>query len=118
MFETILLNEVRAYNEYANKHRDLFYYGVRGAGDIDLIVQLAKKTKSAPDKIVAIEFKLGSSWRSEWAKSLDLLNKEHNHTVVTKSILVYTGTRLEQHGNVQVVPFRDFLDQLHRGEIF
>ena len=33
LFETFLLNEVRAYNEYANKHRDLFYYAVRGAGD-------------------------------------------------------------------------------------
>jgi uncharacterized protein len=118
LFETFLLNEVRAYNEYANKHRDLFYYAVRGGGDIDLVVQVAKKTKLAPDKVIAIEFKLGSSWRSDWAKSLDLLNKDPKQTVVSRSILVYTGMRQERHGRVELLPVREFLDQLHVGQIF
>ena len=118
LFETYMLNEVRAYNDYQSRHRDLFYYSVRSAGDIDLVIQLEKKTKTKPDKIIAIEFKLGSSWRSEWAKTLAILDEERSKTVVEKMIIVYTGPGRATHGRVDLIPVNDFLMDLHSGKIF
>ncbi len=118
LFETFLLNEVRVYNEYAEKHRDIFYYSVRSSGDVDVVVQLAKRNKSSPDKILAIEFKLGSSWRSEWAKSLQILDEDKGKTIVTRSILVYTGSKFMRQGSIEVYPVESFLKLLHGGELF
>ncbi len=118
LFETYLLNEVRAYNEYAAKKRDLFYYGVRGSGEVDLIIQLKKKTKNSPDHIISIEFKLGTSWRSEWARSLNILNENSNATKVERLIVVYTGEHREQHEQVELMPVKDFLEILHTGQLF
>lgn len=118
LFETFMLNEVRAYNEYRAKHRDLFYYAVRGAGDIDLVIQLEKKTKTKPDKIIAIEFKLGTSWRSDWAKTLLILGEKRSKSIVDRMIIVYTGSERSKHGAVELMPVNDFLDDLHTGKIY
>lgn len=118
LFETFMLNEIRAYNDYQGKHRDLFYYGTRTSGDIDLIIQLQKPTRDVPDQVIAIEFKLGSSWRSEWAKSLLILNEDPNKTVTARTIVVYMGSVRQQHGKVEVIPVLDFLDDLQDGKIF
>ena len=118
LFETYMLNEVRAYNEYHARHRDLFYYSVRSAGDVDLIIQLEKKTKTKPDKIIAVEFKLGTSYRSEWAKSLLILKEDRSKSTVEKLIIVYTGSQRSSHGAVELVPANDFLEDLYNGKIF
>jgi predicted AAA+ superfamily ATPase len=118
LFETYLLNEIRAYNDYAGKNRDLFYYAVRGSGDIDLVIQLSKQTKTRPDKVIAIELKLGSSWRSEWAKSLLILNENPAKSVVERSIIVYSGSQREMRSSVELIPVNDFLQELRSGKIF
>ena len=113
-----MLNEVRAYNEYQAKHRDLFYYSIRSAGDVDLVIQLEKKTKTRPDKIICIEFKLGGSWRSDWAKSLLILGEDHSKSKVERFIVVYTGSQRTVHGAVELMPVNAFLNDLHNGLIF
>ena len=118
LFETYMLNEVRAYNEYQAKHRDLFYYSVRSAGDVDLVIKLEKKTQTKPDKIICIEFKLGTSWRSEWAKSLLILNEDRSKSTVERLIVVYTGSQRFTHGAIELMPVKDFLNDLHNGMIF
>jgi predicted AAA+ superfamily ATPase len=118
LFETYLLNEVRAYNEYRGRHRDLFYYSVRSSGDVDLIIQLEKKSASKPDKVIAVEFKLGTSWRSDWAKSLLILNEDHSKSAVERMIIVYTGDKRAKHGPVELLPAFEFLTDLYDGRIF
>ena len=46
------MNEVRAYNAYSKKFREIFYYGVSGTMEIDLVIQTQKKTASRPDKVI------------------------------------------------------------------
>ena len=43
-FETLVLNELRAYNAYADRHRDIAYYKSEGGLEIDFVVELKKKT--------------------------------------------------------------------------
>jgi predicted AAA+ superfamily ATPase len=118
LFETWLLNEIRCYNDYSRRNRDLFYYAVRSGGDIDLIIQLEKRTKTRPDKVIAIEFKLGRHWRSEWAKFLTIFQSAPSKTIVTRKIIVYTGTQRRREGDIDVLPVDDFLSELHAGSVF
>lgn len=117
-FETFMLNEIRAYNEYSRKRLDLFYYAIRSRGDVDLVIQKQKRSKTQPDIIIALEFKLGTSWRSEWAKALYVLNESPKITKVERSIIVYCGKNREQHGHVELWPVLEFLEKLHAGEFF
>ena len=118
LFETYCLNEVRAYNDYSGKRRDLFYYAVRTGGDIDLIIQLRKKTKNSPDCVIAIEFKCGKTWRSEWGRMLNNLDSDTTITQVLRRIVVYTGLARERHGEVELMPIDAFLGELHQGKVF
>jgi predicted AAA+ superfamily ATPase len=38
-FEALIINEVRAYNRYLKKARDLFYYRYNGGYEIDLLIE-------------------------------------------------------------------------------
>lgn len=118
LFETYCLNEIRAYNDLSGKHRKLFYYSVRSGGDIDLVIQLQQKGPNTPDRIIALEFKLGKSWRSEWGKFMATFDSDHRKTEVKRRIVVYLGERKETHGSVELMPINDFLSELHRGTVF
>ncbi|MCX6110655.1 MAG: AAA family ATPase [Proteobacteria bacterium] len=118
LFETYLLNEVRAYNEYSGRHRDIFYYALRSGGEIDLVIQLKKKTKHAPDEIIACEFKLGSTWRSEWAKPFAILMGGESPAQVKRAIVVYTGQDREVRGSIELLPVAEFLRELFAGTLF
>ena len=118
LYETWLLGEIRAYNDLAQKHRDLFHYTLRGGGDIDLIVQLKKSTAKSRDDVIAIEFKLGRRWRPDWAQQLTLFDRDRRHTIARRKLIVYTGTEKQNFGGIELLPVFDFLAQLHAGEIF
>jgi len=118
LFETYLLNEVRAYNEYSGRHRDIFYYALRSGGELDLIIQVKKKTKQTPDEIIACEFKLGTQWRSEWAKPFATLMAGDKSTQVKRAIVVYTGVHREVRGSVELLPVAEFLSELFEGKLF
>ena len=68
--------------------------------------------------MIAVEFKLGSTWRTDWAKGLHILSVDRSKTIVDRMIVVYTGTTRMQHGAVEVWPVTDFLKELHHGGIF
>ncbi len=116
--ETFILNEVRAYNEYSRRKRDLYHYALSGGRDIDLIIQLEKKTTSKSDRVVAIEFKLKNKWDSGWTKQLEEFRAWKGASSVEKLIGVYTGEQRLKIGNVEVFPVDGFLKALHSGEIY
>ena len=117
-FETFLLNEIRSYNEYSGKKRPLFYYGISGRGDIDLIIRTRTKTHSQMDKIVAIEMKLGEDWKSDWGRLLEDLRGSLGQDRVTRLIGIYTGDRMIRSGNIEVFPVDLFLTELFAGNIY
>lgn len=117
-FETFLLNEVRAYSEYSRKKRELFYYSVSGGGDIDLIIQLEKKTVQKQDTVIAVEFKMRNQWDSSWTRQLESFRELKGFKNVIRVIGVYTGERRLRSGGVDVLPVDDFLGELFSGKIF
>lgn len=68
--------------------------------------------------MIAIEFKLGKSWRSEWGRFLMNLDSDKKKTQVERRIVVYTGSAREQHASVELMPINAFLSALFHGDIF
>lgn len=118
LFETFILNEVACYNEYFGNKRDLFYYALRSGGDIDLIVQLQKRTPSQGDRVIAIEIKLGKRIRSEWLDFLIHFDSVKKITSVQRKIIVYNGTSKETRNGIDIMPVGDFLSDLYAGKIY
>lgn len=118
LLETLILNELRAYNDYSRKFCPLFYYAISGGGDIDFIVQTRTKTVTRSDQIIAIEVKLAEKWKSDWSQQLIHFAKTKGLKTVDKLIGIYTGpNRITQNG-VDIYPVDLFLRALFDGEIF
>ncbi|MBF0316059.1 MAG: ATP-binding protein [Oligoflexia bacterium] len=118
LFETFLLNEIRAYNFYSGQNRDLFHYSISNSYDIDLIIQLQKRTISRTDKIIACEFKLSKNWDSRWSRNLEDFKQNQKVMKVERLIGVYSGDRKFKSGEVEVFPVDLFLKELFAQKIY
>jgi predicted AAA+ superfamily ATPase len=118
LFETFILNEVSCYNEYLGKKRDLFYYALRSGGDIDLIIQLQKRTQTRSDRVIAIEIKLGKKIRSEWLDFLIRFDSDQKNTIAQRKIIVYNGITPETRHGIDILPVELFLTELYQGKIY
>lgn len=116
-FETLMINQVRAYNHYASKNRGLFFYNVSGSIEIDLIIETGKKTLSKPGELVLIEFKSSNKWKSEWSKPISVFS-EKTKSKINRKIGVYLGNQKLSSNGVEVFPAENFLDDLFAGSIF
>lgn len=113
--ETLVINEVRAYNYYFNIHRPLYYYKQSGGYEIDLIIENRKKTLSSPQQLTAIEIKSARKWDSRWnAPLFDL--KEKSKGKIKRLVGVYRGDRFIQFKNLDIYPVEQFLTLLSQGE--
>ena len=117
LFETFLINQVKSYNDYSKKKLDLFYYGISGSSEIDLIIETKKRSPESVANIIAIEFKLGNKWKSEWKKSISILESS-SKLEVTKSYIVYTGIKRLEISGIVIIDVKDFLTELFEGKIF
>ena len=115
-FEALLCHELRGRAAVSGKERPIFHYSVSGSFDVDFLVQTKPKTLSAPRQFVAIEAKLGRTFKPFWAGGLRTLLGESG-SQVRRGIIVYSGSdRLEFEG-IDVMPAAMFLDELHAGRI-
>ena len=115
--ETLLLNELKAYNSYFEKERPIYHYGITGSYDIDFVVETKLKTYSQPGELLCIEAKLSKTWNSKWCDPLvDFANS-------TKSKIrglygVYLGSDRRVVKGLHILPLPTFLEMLYNGEIF
>lgn len=115
-FEALLHHELRGYLALAGTERPIFHYAVSGGFDVDFLVQTRPKTLAAPRQFVAIEAKLGATFKPRWTGGLRTLLQECGNQV-RRGILVYTGRdRLEVDG-IDVMPASLFLEELHAGRV-
>lgn len=117
LFETYLLHEVRAYNEYAGKKRELFFYGINNSFEIDLIIQLKKKTISTPEEVIAVEFKYQEKWKQGYNRPLNSFG-DNSKIKVKKVMGVYCGKLKLVFDDIVVYPVEQFLELLWEGEFF
>jgi uncharacterized protein len=115
-FETYMLHEIKAYNHYSRRHRELFYYKVSGGIEIDLLIEKSKKTLSKVQELVAIEIKYSKKWDRRW--SVVMTDFQKLCPKVKELYGVYCGNDIITHGNVKVLPVGVFLQKLSDGEIF
>lgn len=113
--ETLIINEVRAYNHYLGKNRALYYYKYSGGYEIDLLIENGKKTLSAPQRLTAIEIKSARKWDKRWnAPLLDLREKSKGR--VRRTVGVYRGDKVIEFDDLTVYPVEQFLERLSKGE--
>lgn len=116
-FEGLVLNEIRTYNSYMKKDKNIFHYTVTGSFDIDFLVEHQKKILQQPPLYTAVEVKLSRQWRPEWT---DLLNhfSSDKKSKIQKCYGVYLGQETQNFGTLTVMNFQEFSQQLWSGKIF
>ncbi len=115
--ETLILNELRAYNHYSDKNRSLFFYQISGGYDIDFIVETKKKTLSHPRQAVLISVKYSKKWDKRWNDPL-VDFKNNAKTKVSRMFGIYRGDQILTQGEVTVYPIQVFLEKLFDGSIY
>lgn len=115
-FETLILNELKVYFEVRKKPYKIFYYSVSSYGDIDFIIEIKRKTMSAPAQFVALEVKFSKTWKAEYEK---VLERVHNlcPKQMIKSLGVYLGENRLTKAHVDVLPLETFVDLLWQDKL-
>jgi predicted AAA+ superfamily ATPase len=115
-FEALVLNEVRAYNRYLKKNRDLFYYKYSDGYEIDLVIETKRKSISAHRELTAVEIKLAKRFDRRWLDPLvDFKTKAKNK--VKKLIVVYRGSEVLDVSGVEILPVEVFFQRLAQNQI-
>lgn len=115
-FETYILHEIRSFNHYKQRNRDLFYYRSAQGNEIDLLIELKKKTLNTPQQLLAIEIKYSKTWDKRWSKQMNTICTET--TKIKKMIGVYCGSEILTQDEVTIYPLDIFLKELNSGKIF
>jgi predicted AAA+ superfamily ATPase len=116
-FESLVINEIRAYNSYQRKERSLFHYDVAGSLDIDIIIETQRKILQRPSAYVAVEVKYSKRWNKEWSQSLIAIASDQKSRV-TSAYGVYLGNDVIVDGPLTILPFAQFSEALWQGKIF
>lgn len=107
LFETFLLNELRALDSYSSKAGEFSYWRTESGIEVDCIWTRGKKR-------IGFEFKVSSEWKSSYHSGLsNLLEEDKIHAAYG----VYTGDKSLKIGKIWVFPYREFLTRFYRDEL-
>lgn len=115
--ESLIFNELRIYNSLTNKHYPFHYYRTDAGSEIDFVVEVQKRTQTQKAKIICIEVKHSTRWRSQWERPMRSLAAT-GKLIVQKMVCVYRGKEKLTFGDLTVYPAEMFLQALHEGNIF
>jgi predicted AAA+ superfamily ATPase len=104
LFETLVLNEARAYSEYRAKGVDFRYWHSKSGFEVDLLL----------NEEVAIEVKAKETIGERDLKGLLALSEEKK---ARRLICIYLGKFPQKIGVVEVLPYADFLRRLWDGSV-
>lgn len=108
LFETWIINEVRAYLSYSKLHYPLFFWSSHDGVEVDLFCETQKG-------FVAIEIKSASRWDSKFNKGLRRIKEELGSKV--RCLGVYAGDRAALIEDIKILPFVEFLKGLWSGDL-
>lgn len=109
LFETFILNEIRAYLSYSHLDYPIYFWASHGGVEVDLFCETA-------DGFVAIEIKSSQRWDSSFNKGLNRLTDELPESKI-RCFGIYTGEREMQSNQVMVLPVLEFLMKLWAGKV-
>lgn len=107
LFETFLLNELRALDSYAGKNGEFSYWRTESGNEVDCILTQGKKR-------LGFEFKVSSEWDSSYNSGLLTLLEEKK---IAAGFGVYTGSKSLKMGKVWIFPYKEFLKRFYRDEL-
>lgn len=107
LFETYLLHELRAHINDTGCGGDLAYWRTPSGTEVDFIW-------SRGSQRTAIEAKATTRWRPEEARGLKEMIEQ---SPSTKAFAVYLGSVALKHDGIEVLPVKQFLQRLGKGEI-
>jgi len=107
LFETYVLHELRAHNDYARLGCALSYSRTASGVEVDFVWSRGKQN-------VAIEVKSSPVWKREYDAGLAALAEA---APLTACHGVYGGKDRLVDGKLKVLPVTEFLDRLYAGKI-
>ncbi|MCK4305836.1 MAG: ATP-binding protein [Candidatus Eisenbacteria sp.] len=107
LLETVVLNELRAWIQFANCGGKLCYWRTPSGGELDFVWVRDRHA-------VGIEVRVNGHWRPEFSRVLKELREFGS---IQKCFGVYCGSERLQDGPVTVLPIKEFMAALSRGEI-
>lgn len=108
LLETWVLHELRAAMAFHNTGGQLHYWRTPSGNEVDFVWTRGSRA-------LGIEVKVSHRWRSEFGAPLkELIARK----VMTSGFGVYTGTVELKDGPLRVLPLRQFLRALARGDVF
>ena len=115
--ETMILHELKVHNHTEGKHRGIYFYRTGSGVEIDFVVETKKRQQLTIPHVVCLEVKLAEKWDRRWERPMRSLS-DHEGIHVDRMIGVYTGARSYHYDGVDVLPVKEFLEQLHHGQVF
>jgi len=116
MLETLVLHELKMYNNYFNKRKGIYYYAYPD-GEIDFIIEIEKQNGDKKAKIICIEVKTNKTWRRANEKTINNLISTEKVDVI-KSFGIYLGEETLYFNNIEVSNAKNFFNDLYLGKIF
>lgn len=100
--ETLVMQNVRAINDYYELEYELFYWHTRKHQEVDLILY-------GPRGLIAIEVKSSARLRAEDFSTLRLFKEDYP---VAKAILLYAGNEKKKIHGIEVIPVKMFFNEI------
>lgn len=107
LLETLVLHELRAWQNSAQCGGQFFYWRTPSGSEVDFVWTRGKTS-------VGIEIKSATEWKSEYGRTLRGLYQEG---VFQSVVGVYLGKDVLKEGALRVYPFFDFIRALEKGQI-
>jgi predicted AAA+ superfamily ATPase len=116
--ETLIFHELRVYNHTRGRHRPISFYRPPSGAEVDFVIETRKRQAASPPHVVCIEVKAARRWERKWEQPMRSLRGHPEAVRVDRMLGVYTGERAYAFDQLDVLPVRDFLRQLHQGSVF
>lgn len=100
--ETLLLQEIKATNDYFDLGYNLFYWRTASDLEVDFVLYGAKGIK-------AIEIKRTAKITSSHLRGLRAFLRDYPDA---KAFILYRGNKVMWEGNIQIIPVEDFLKNI------
>ncbi len=107
LLETIVLHELRAYVAIANVGGQFSYWRTTAGREVDFLWARGPTT-------VGIEVKAAREWKPDFG---GVLRELLSDGIIQRAFAVTLGTEVLRDGPLLVLPLREFMRRLHRGEI-
>ncbi|MFA6036933.1 MAG: DUF4143 domain-containing protein [Legionellales bacterium] len=104
-FEHIIINEVRAYLNYKDKHLPIYFWRTSTGQEVDLIVGQLD---------LCLEIKASSFVREQDLKGLKALCSDQD---VKQAIVVSQDEEMRKIGDILIMPWQVFCDELWSGKL-